>query len=906
VTPTFGLRAALTFLVLIAIAPVFGVVVQASLAEQQGRVERAEENLRALVDLGAAHQERLIDSARLMLAAVAYSPAVSGGDMTACAAYLRKLQSQSPQALGTFGLLDASGRIICRANPAPSPFVSADRLFFRNAMATGRFSVGEFTISRASGRPVLTFGLPVFDDGVATPKGVAYVAVDVGQADENLRRLTLASGMTLLVADRTGIVIAAAGPNAAKVGSPLPHDFLKTALDQAQSLTGTRTDAQGTEWILGVKPIGRADEGRLFVAGLISRDDVVAPSAARLWMQLGALAIITFVAAALAWALGDRVLVQPVRRLLGRIDALSHDEFPLVEPAKAGSLNELRELDLRLVGVARRLAERALQRDGAMAEMAHQKNLLESVFEGMAEGVLVVDHQGRVLQLNSAARQILGGLTDLASHNDYIRLKPEALGIYLLDGTTPCPPEQRPVTRAIAGEGVENFRFVVRGVLSRGLERVIQGSARPLAGLDGRQAGAVVVFFDITAAWRAERELRESEARYRTLFEANPHPMWVYDRETLRFLTVNDAAVQKYGYTSDDFHAMTIADIRPPQDLPALHDRMGEIDVVSGPHSTRHVLRDGSEIWVEVSSHSLDYNGRPARMVLAHDVTNLLDAQLQLQHLNETLERRVHERTSQLAVSNKELESFSYSVSHDLRAPLQVIDGFGRALLAQHAGSLDDRGRHYLDRIRDNTRQMSNLIDDLLSLARVTRSEIRAERVDLSARAETIVERLRQRFPLREITVEIEPGMVVPGDPVLLGVLLENLIGNAWKFTSRVSEARVRVGSRAEAGETVFWVSDNGAGFDMAYISKLFTPFQRLHAERDFEGTGIGLATVHRIVARHGGRVWAEATPGQGATFHFTLPPGAGNEKQSDSSGRGQPRPPGADPDDVGREQCTQ
>jgi signal transduction histidine kinase len=201
---------------------------------------------------------------------------------------------------------------------------------------------------------------------------------------------------------------------------------------------------------------------------------------------------------------------------------------------------------------------------------------------------------------------------------------------------------------------------------------------------------------------------------------------------------------------------------------------------------------------------------------------------------------------------------------------------------------------------------MSNLIDDLLSLARVTRSEIRAERVDLSARAETIVERLRQRFPLREITVEIEPGMVVPGDPVLLGVLLENLIGNAWKFTSRVSDARVRVGSRPEAGETVFWVSDNGAGFDMAYISKLFTPFQRLHAERDFEGTGIGLATVHRIVARHGGRVWAEATPGQGATFHFTLPPGAGNEKQSDSSGRGQPRPPGADPDDVGREQCTQ
>jgi signal transduction histidine kinase len=237
-----------------------------------------------------------------------------------------------------------------------------------------------------------------------------------------------------------------------------------------------------------------------------------------------------------------------------------------------------------------------------------------------------------------------------------------------------------------------------------------------------------------------------------------------------------------------------------------------------------------------------------------------------------------------------------------------VNDGFGRALLARHSQMLDPQARHYLERIRENTQQMGDLIDDLLSLARVTRAELRFEAMNLAPKAAQTIERLRQRFPDRDVAVEIDEDIHCSGDARLLAIVLENLIENAWKFTGRTQGARIRIGRKAgEGGETVIYVADNGAGFDMAYSAKLFNAFQRLHASSEFEGTGIGLATVHRIVTRHGGRVWAESRPGEGAIFQFTLQSGNNNEEhESNPPGRRQPGSPGAHPDDAGREQCAQ
>jgi signal transduction histidine kinase len=227
--------------------------------------------------------------------------------------------------------------------------------------------------------------------------------------------------------------------------------------------------------------------------------------------------------------------------------------------------------------------------------------------------------------------------------------------------------------------------------------------------------------------------------------------------------------------------------------------------------------------------------------------------------------------SDKLAEANKELEAFSYSVSHDLRAPLRAIDGFSKVLLTDYGNSLDDQGRRYLERVRAGTQRMAQLIDDLLSLSRITRAPLSRERADLTAITRKIFGDLSARDPDRKVEATVANDLVGQGDARLIMVLLENLLGNAWKFTSKQEEARIAVGAELRDAETVFFVRDNGAGFNMEYANKLFAPFQRLHSTSEFQGTGIGLATVQRVVTRHGGRIWAEAAVNQGATFFFTL-----------------------------------
>jgi signal transduction histidine kinase len=242
-----------------------------------------------------------------------------------------------------------------------------------------------------------------------------------------------------------------------------------------------------------------------------------------------------------------------------------------------------------------------------------------------------------------------------------------------------------------------------------------------------------------------------------------------------------------------------------------------------------------------------------------------------LEEARADLERRVEARTHDLAAANKELEAFSYSVSHDLRAPLRGIDGFSNALLSRYGPQLDEQGRHYLDRVRAGTMRMATLIDDMLGLAKVGRRQLIRQQVNLSEIAGRVVAELATRPPVRLVRVKIEKGLTMEADPDLLAIVLENLMGNAWKFTAKREAACIEVGKRKDGAEAAFYVRDNGAGFDMAYADKLFGAFQRLHSDEDFEGTGIGLATVQRIVNRHGGRIWAEGEVGKGATFYFTL-----------------------------------
>ena len=258
------------------------------------------------------------------------------------------------------------------------------------------------------------------------------------------------------------------------------------------------------------------------------------------------------------------------------------------------------------------------------------------------------------------------------------------------------------------------------------------------------------------------------------------------------------------------------------------------------------------------------------------DVTKQEQARIEIEHLNRDLDQRVKSRTADLSSANKELESFAYSISHDLRAPLRGIDGFSQMALEEYGDRLDVQGRGYLERVRAAAQRMGSLIDDILELSRVSRQTLRHENVDLGRIAVELLDEMRENDPGRQTEATIAPNCVAEGDPKLLRVLMQNLLENAWKYSARKAEARIAFGKEQLAtGETAYFVRDNGVGFDMQYADRLFAPFQRLHKPEEFAGSGIGLATVARIVRRHGGRVWAESVPGKGTTLRFTLGHGA-------------------------------
>lgn len=272
-----------------------------------------------------------------------------------------------------------------------------------------------------------------------------------------------------------------------------------------------------------------------------------------------------------------------------------------------------------------------------------------------------------------------------------------------------------------------------------------------------------------------------------------------------------------------------------------------------------------------VFNHQLKSTVNKRTEALVQENSERKQAEAEVRNLNIELEKRVEERTIRLKAANKELDAFAYSVSHDLRAPLRGIDGFSLALLEDYENKLDQTGKDFLHRIRKGCVRMGDLIDDLLNMSRLTRGEIHRETVDLSAMATEVLGNLSSANPERTVKIDIAPGASVIGDKGLLRAVIENLLGNAWKFTSKKETATISFGVANQDGQPVYFVKDNGVGFNMAYADKLFGAFQRLHTVREFEGSGIGLATVQRIIHRHGGRIWAEAEENAGAAFYFTL-----------------------------------
>ncbi|WP_305042920.1 sensor histidine kinase [Geoalkalibacter sp.] len=371
--------------------------------------------------------------------------------------------------------------------------------------------------------------------------------------------------------------------------------------------------------------------------------------------------------------------------------------------------------------------------------------------------------------------------------------------------------------------------------------------------------------------YHAQSSLQDSERRYRELFECNPHPMFVYDQNSRTFLAVNDAAVAHYGYARDEFLAMTINDLHFGEDLPTPIRQAPWDQGLAG--TWKHRKKDGSLIDVDISSHRLEFNGHPAELVLAHDVTERLRAETQIRQWNETLERRVRERTAQLEAANRELEAFSYSVSHDLKAPLRGVEGYIHLLSEGYQNQLDEEGRQLLSNVRRGAAMMHALIDDLLTYSSLDRRAMRRVPLDLAPWLNEAASEFAREVEAKGGALRIHvQSLVVQVDPVALGVAVRNLLDNAFKFSRNALPPIIEVDARREAGRVILWVKDNGVGFDQRFHDRIFEIFQRLHRSEDCQGTGIGLALVKKVTRRMGGRVWAQSAPGTGATFYLELP----------------------------------
>jgi PAS domain S-box-containing protein len=498
------------------------------------------------------------------------------------------------------------------------------------------------------------------------------------------------------------------------------------------------------------------------------------------------------------------------------------------------------------------------EREQAEYLLRETSNYLNNLLDYANAPIIVWDPHFRISRFNPAFERLTG-----YKSNDVI-----GLGLDILFPENKKTESLQQIARTLSGERWEVVEISIRCI--DGEERTVLWNSANVYDTNGKIIIATIAQGqDITERKQAEDALKISETQYRRLFEAAKDGILLLDADTGLILDVNPFLVEMLGLPYKEFIGKNLWELGYFRDIVASKANFSELQQNSYIRYENLPLRtvDGREMKVEFVSNLYKVDHRKIIQCNVRDITKRKQAEEEVKKLNEITKRHAAE----LEVANKELEAFAYSVSHDLRAPLRTMEGFSQALLEDCNDLLNDECKDYLKRIQNSAELMAQLIDDMLRLSRITRADMILDYVDLTEMAQVIAAKLKNNEPKRKVNFVINPGLTAYGDEKLLSIVLENLFENAIKFTGKMREANIDFGVTEREGQKVYFVHDNGVGFDMAYANKLFKPFQRLHSLGEFPGTGIGLASVQRIIQRHGGQVWAEGKVGEGAIFYFTL-----------------------------------
>lgn len=745
-------------------------------------------------------------------------------------------------------MVDKDGRVVCFAGEQDEQAVAgltAARPLLAQTEGPPRLLAGIPVRSTAAGKWVLPLAFPV-RGGDGRAAGVVIAAAHLDRFQSLVDSLDLPEKpITLFVKADATIIYCSDAPER-HIGQSRRDDPITRSLLEMRSGVLSGVSVDGVERIYGFDPVTGTDW--LAIVGLD-----VAPIRAGVTMSavrqglygLGVLLLALLLSFVLS------------RRISGPVSALA---------AAVRGYGEGRRETRAAVAGAREVAEVSMQMNRMFDTLAEQeRSLIES--QDKLNGVLgsmdralwsFAPDMSSMLFASASTEQIFGHTAE------------EFLAMPLLWLDMAHPEERKQVEAVIdrlALSGAEVLEY--RIVLPEGGIRWVEIRWRHVTDAEGRRLRLDGIVADITERKQAEEENRQLLA----IVEQSLNEIYVFDAITLRYEYANGGALHNLGYSFRHLKLLTPLDLMPQQtegSFARLIEQLLRREKAQQIFETVHRRSDGSEYPVEVHIQTVEREGRWKCLVVVIDITERQHAQSEIVKLTSSLEKRVSERTAELAQANAELESFIYSISHDLRTPLRAINGYATILVDEQKGRLDGEAVDMLQRIARGAVRMGDLIDDLLTFSRVGRTELNRMEVDMEAMARTVVEELRAAYPHAQVAIQAMPG--AQADPALLRQVMLNLVGNAMKFSSHRADAHIVIGAIQEGGLPVYFVRDNGAGFDARHAAKLFGVFQRLHQESEFPGTGVGLAIVKRIVERHKGRVWAESTPGKGATFLFTLP----------------------------------